>query len=606
MSVESTAAGTAGPPGLGASTMVEAFQATAAELPDRSALRTRGDAETFTWGEYAERVRGVAAGLAALGVGRGDTVGLMLSNRPEFHFADTATIHLGATPFSVYNTSAPDQVAYVAEDAGGRVVFTEEAFLDVVLEARDSVDELKHVVVVDGAARGGAITLEELERGGSEDFDLEAAWRAVEPDDVLTLIYTSGTTGPPKGVELTHRSMLAAMRSFDELIALPPGGRVVSWLPMAHIAERNCSHYLPMTHGFTATCCPDPRELVAYLPEVQPTWFFAVPRIWEKLKAALEIGFEQEQDPIRRKAVEVALEVGRRKVEAEQGSGEVSEGLALEFSRSDAAVLSSIRKRLGLDRLECVNVGAAPCPREVIEFFHSLGIPLAELWGMSETCATGTCNPPERIRFGTVGPPSPGVELKLAEDGEVLVRGETVMAGYRNKPELTAEAIDPDGWLHTGDVGELDEAGYLRIVDRKKELIISASGKNMSPANIEATIKVASPLIGQAIATGDNRPYNVALIVLDPDAAVVFAQQHGIETSALEEIATEKAVVDEVADAVERANARLARIEQIKRFEVLPTQWEPGGDELTPTMKLKRRPIEQKYAERIDALYEDE
>ncbi len=342
---------------------------------------------------------------------------------------------------------------------------------------------------------------------------------------------------------------------------------------------------------------------MAYVPEVRPTFFFAVPRIWEKLKAALEIGFEGEQDPIRRKSIEVAIGVGRRKMEAEQEGGAVPDELALQFSRSDAAVLSGIRKRLGFDQLEFVGVAAAPCPREVIEFFHALGIPLAELWGMSETSGVGTLNPRERIRIGTVGPPKPGVELRIADDGEVLLRGEIVMAGYRNQSEKTAEALDPDGWMHTGDVGELDDEGYLRIVDRKKELIIGASGKNMSPANIEAEIKTASPLIGQAIAIGDNRPYNVALIVLDPDMAAVFAQQHGIEAASLEEVATEKAVLDEVTAAIERANAKLARVEQIKRFELLPAEWLPGGDELTPTMKLKRRPIAHKYAAQIEALY---
>ena len=607
MALESKAAAAAEPPGLKAATMAEAFQATAAAFSDQVALRTQGDAQSFTWGEYADRVARIAAGLAALGVERGDTVGLMLTNRPEFHFADTAAIHLGATPFSLYNSSASDQVAYVIEDAGNSVLITEEAFLDTVLEVRDHVDALTHVIVVDGAARGGAITLEELERGGDgEDFDFEAGWRAVEPDDLVTLIYTSGTTGPPKGVELTHRSVLAAGRSLDELVAVSPGGRVVSWLPMAHIAERNCSHYLLMTHGFTATCCPDPRQLIAYVPEVRPTFFFAVPRIWEKLKAALEIGFEQEQDPIRAKALEVAMDVGRRRMEAEQENGEVPDELELEFSRSDAAVLSNIRKRLGFDKLESVNVSAAPCPREVIEFFHALGIPLVELWGMSETCGAGTINPRGRIRIGTVGPAIPGLELKLGEDGEVLVRGEMVMSGYRNQPEKTAETIDPEGWLHTGDVGELDEDGYLRIVDRKKELIIGASGKNMSPANIEAAIKTVSPLIGQAVAIGDERPYNVALLVLDPDAAALFAQQHGVEAATLEKIAAEKVVLDEVAEAIERANGKLARVEQIKRFELLPAEWLPGGDELTPTMKLKRKPIAQKYAAEIDALYAEE
>ncbi len=236
--------------------MAEAFQLTSSAFADRVALRTKEDAESHTWSEYAERVQRVAAGMAALGVGRGDTVGLMLTNRPEFHFADTAAIHLGATPFSLYNSSAPEQAAYVVGDAGSRIVFTEEGFLDTVLEARDSVPALTHVVIVDAPARDGAITLEELERGGAESFDFEGAWRAVQPDDLLTLIYTSGTTGPPKGVELSHRNVISAGRGLDEVIGMRPEGRVVSWLPMAHIAERNCSHYLPMSHGATATCCP--------------------------------------------------------------------------------------------------------------------------------------------------------------------------------------------------------------------------------------------------------------------------------------------------------------------------------------------------------------
>jgi long-chain acyl-CoA synthetase len=590
-------------PGLDAATLAEAFQLTAAAQADRTALRTKDDEVSLTWSEYADRVRSVAAGLAALGVSRGDTVGMMLTNRPEFHFADAAAIHLGATPFSVYNTSTVEQATYVIGDAGNSVIFTEQAFLDTVLEARDAVDALTHVVVVDGEPRGGAITLGELERGGSDDFDFEAAWKAVEPDDLLTLIYTSGTTGPPKGVELTHASMLAAMRSYDQLIRLPADGRVISWLPMAHIAERNASHYLPIVIGLTATCCPDPRQLVVYLPEVRPSWFFAVPRIWEKLKAAMEVGFEAEEDENRKQAISWALDVGRRKVAAEQAGKEPSAELLQEYGKADQLVLSKIRERIGLDRLVAVNVGAAPTPPEVIEFFHSIGIPLAELWGMSETCAAGTCNPIGRIKIGTVGPPAPEVELKLAEDGEVLIKGPIVMAGYRHQPEMTAEAIDPDGWLHTGDVGELDEDGYLRLIDRKKELIINAAGKNMSPANIEAKIKTASPLIGQACAIGDGRPYNVALIVLDPDAAPVFAQQRGIESASLSDLASEQAILDEVAGAVERANTKLARVEQIKKFKLLPAEWLPGGDELTPTMKLKRKPIAAKYAAEIEDLY---
>ncbi len=591
------------PVGLGASTLCEAFQLTSAEHPDRVALRLKGGEFEISWGEYAQKVKRLAAGFAALGLGADDTLGIMLTNRPEFHFADTAAMHLGATPFSVYNTYSAEQIEYLVGDAANPILVTEQAFLERVLEVQKNANSLKHVVVVDGEAPEGAMTLDEVMERGEDDFDFEAAWRAVKPDSILTLIYTSGTTGPPKGVQLTHDNLIQAVRSFDQIIAFPNDGRVVSYLPMAHIAERNCSHYLPLMLGFSVTCCPNPREVIAYLPEVRPTWFFAVPRIWEKLKAALEAGMQAEQDPERKKATQWALDVGLRKVRAEQAGEEVSEELAAEYAKADEQVLSKVRAMLGLDELESLNVGAAPTPREVIEFFHALGLPLAELWGMSETTGAGACNPPEKVKIGTVGPAAPGIEIKLADDGEVLIRGAVVMPGYRNAPDQTSEALDSDGWLHTGDIGELDEDGYLKIVDRKKELIINAGGKNMSPANIEAKVKAAHPLIGQAIAVGDGRPYNVALITLDPDVAPGFAQQQGIEDASFENLASEQAVIAEVQKGVDAANESLARVEQIKKFKVLPLDWEPGGDELTPTMKLKRKPIAEKYAAEIDELY---
>ena len=561
------------PTGLAAATVAEAFQKTARAHPDRCALRLKGDEFSITWAEYADKVRRTAAGLAGLGLGRGDAMAIMLTNRPEFHWFDAAALHLGATPFSVYNTYTAEQVEHQLQDSGADVVVTEKAFAD-------RIRGVEHVIVVDD---GG-----DVEAHVPDGFDFEAAWRAVEPDDVLTLIYTSGTTGPPKGVQLTHANLISAVNGFDQVIAFPDEGRVVSWLPMAHIAERACSHYLPMLLGFTTTCCPDPRQVVAYLPEVKPTWFFAVPRIWEKLKAAIEAGVAAEQDAARKQATEWALGVGLKKVRAEQAGESVPEALAQEYAKADELVLSKIRARLGLDQIESVNVGAAPTPREVIEFFHAIGVPLAELWGMSETTGYGTCNPPDRIKIGTVGPVSPGAEIKLAEDGEVLIRGAMVTNGYRNQPDKTREAIDDEGWLHTGDVGEFDEDGYLKIVDRKKELIINAGGKNMSPANIEAKVKASSPLIGQAIAIGDGKPYNVALITLDPDVAP------GYDDDAMEA---------EVRRGVEAANEQLARVEQIKKYKVLREEWQPGGDELTPTMKLKRKPIHAKYAQEIEALY---
>ena len=333
---------------------------------------------------------------------------------------------------------------------------------------------------------------------------------------MLCLIYTSGTTGPPKGVQLTHANMVAVWRACDAVQETKPGGRMISFLPSAHIADRWAGLYAQMLYGSCVYCCPDPRAMVAYSIEVKPTVWGGVPRIWEKLKAAIEIGIAAEPDQAKREATEAAIEVGRRRVAAYMDGG-VPEELQAEWERADEQVLSRIRAMLGLDEVESFVVGAAPTPPEVLEFFLALGIEIRETWGMSETTAITTLNPPGGIRSGTVGPPIPDTEVKLADDGEVMVRGPQVMQGYRNMPEKTAEALTDDGWLLTGDIGEFDEQGYLRIVDRKKELIINAAGKNMSPANIEAKLKAASTLIAQAVAIGDNRPYNVALITLDPE-----------------------------------------------------------------------------------------
>ncbi len=599
--MESTTAerSTARPKGLDAATACEAFQATMAANPDRGALRDRSGEQSWTWGEYGERVRALAAGLSSLGVGKGDTVALMLTNRPEFHFADAAAMHLGATPFSVYNTYAPEQIDFLVRDAGARVAVTEQAFLDRLR----TVDALEHLVVVDGEALDGVMTLDELAARGDEGFDFDAEWKAVQSDDVLTLIYTSGTTGPPKGVQITHGNITEAIRSYDELIGFPDAGRIVSYLPMAHVAERNVSHYLPMMCGFTVTCCPNAREVAQYLPEVKPTWFFAVPRIWEKLKAGLEGMLEGLEEGEQKQAIKGALDVSLRRVKAIQAGEEVPEELERQWQEADEKVLSNVRGMLGLDQIEACNVGAAPSTPEVIEFFHALGVPLGELWGMSETTGAGTCNPPDRIKIGTVGPPAPHIDIKLAEDGEVLVKGPVVMAGYRNNPEKTRETFTEDGWLMSGDIGELDEDGYLKIVDRKKELIINAAGKNMSPANIESKLKAAGPLIGQAMAIGDKRPYNVALLTLDGDALPALAKDLGVDDASSESLAGDERVVERVQREVDAANEDLARVEQIKKFTILPEDWEPGGDELTPTMKLKRKPIAEKYAEEIEALY---
>jgi long-subunit acyl-CoA synthetase (AMP-forming) len=335
---------------------------------------------------------------------------------------------------------------------------------------------------------------------------------------------------------------------------------------------------------------------------VRPSWFFAVPRIWEKLKAGLETMVAGQPEE-RRAELSAALDAAVRKVRLEQAGEPVPAELAEQVAKADVEIFSGLRTMLGLDQVEAINVGAAPTPVEVLEFFHAIGLPLAELWGMSETCGAGSVNPPERIKIGTVGPPAAGIEIKLDTDGEVLVKSDVVMIGYRNLPEKTREAFTDDGWLRTGDIGSFDEDGYLTIIDRKKELIISAAGKNMSPANIEATIKSASPLIGQACCIGDRRAYNTALIVLDADFAPAWAANQEIEDGSLASLADDERVRDAVQQALDGANEKLAKVEQIKKFTIVKGDWLPGGDELTPTMKLKRKPIAEKYAAEIDGMY---
>ena len=587
---------------LAAPTVAEAFARTVRAVPDRVALRTRGGAQEITWSQYGDLVDRLALGLRALGLGRGDTIALMLTNRPEFHLSDAAALSLGASPFSLYQTLAPDQIAYQLTDSNARILITEPAFLDNVLEARKSVPAVEHVVLVDRGAEGGLLSFDELLQTEGDAEEVANARAAVEPDDLLTLIYTSGTTGPPKGVQITHGNIMSAMHALEEAIDFPEGSRVVSYLPMAHIAERATGHYLPIVLGHTVTCCPNPREVIAYLPEVRPTWFFAVPRIWEKLKAGMEARIEADDDADRKRAFNWALEVGHKRVKLERERKQMPAELAAEHEKADGLVLSKIRAQLGLDEAEILYVGAAPTPMPVLEFFHAIGIPVAELWGLSESCGCGTVNLPGKIKLGTVGQVTPGMELKLGEDGEILIRGPQIMKGYRNMPDQTAEAIDDEGWLHTGDIGEIDDEGYVRIVDRKKELIITAGGKNISPANLEAKLK-AHPLVGTACTIGDQRPFVSALVVLDPDVAPAWAAQQGIEDSSLEALANDERVRAGVQQAVDDVNAQVSNVEAIKKFTVLSEDWLPGGDELTPTMKLKRKPIAEKYASEIEAMY---
>ncbi|MEV6217168.1 long-chain fatty acid--CoA ligase [Nocardia sp. NPDC051833] len=584
-------------------TLCEAFQRTAARMPDAVALRTPGDTTRITWGEYARRVEQIAAGLANLGVAPGDAVALMLTNRPEFHLVDTAAMHLGAVPFSIYNTNPVETIAYQLAKTGSRVIVCEKQFLPQIAAARAVDRTVDTVVVVD---EGGAdtVSLAELESNPLPGFDFRAAWERVGAEDVLTIIFTSGTTGTPKGVELTHANILSNIDGVRDMLDPWFEHRTVSYLPDAHIVNRWTCHYFPMIGGGPVTDLADPKQIVTALSDTRPTAFVGVPQVWYKIKGALEAQLAAETSPVKRTLATWAIDIGRQQVRAELGGsgGGVSPWLAARHRVADRLVLHKIRHRLGLDELLVGATGAAPIAPEALEFVLGLGLPVGEVYGMSELSAIATLNRPGRMRLGTVGVAARGVEVSLAEDGEILVRGPIVMKGYLGDPEQTAEAIDADGWVHTGDIGTVDADGFVSIVDRKKELIVNSGGKNMSPSKIEGYVKVACPLAGSVVAIGDARPYITALIALDPDAAAAYALAHGLTPNPAE-LATDPGIREIIDAGIRDANMKLARVEQIKKFVVAPVFWQPGGDELTPTGKLKRKPITAKYATEIDTMY---
>ena len=580
-------------------TMCEAFQRTASIDPDAVALRTPGDTQTMTWREYAAQVRKVAAGLAGLGVRRGDTVSLMMGNRIEFYPLEVGAQHVGATSFSVYNTLPAEQLTYLFGNAGTKVAICEEQYVDRI---RASGAAIEHIVCIDGSP-AGTISVDDLYAAAPADFDFESTWRAVQPDNVVTLIYTSGTTGNPKGVEMTHTNLLFEGYGLDAVLGIQFGDRITSFLPSAHIADRMTALYAQEMFGTQITVVSDGRAIAAALPDVRPTVWGAVPRVWEKLKAGIEFAVSHEEDDAKRQAMEWAMSVAAKRGAALLAGEPMSDEAAAEWAKADELVLSQLRGRLGFGELRWALSGAAPIPKETLAFYSGIGIPLAELWGMSELSCAATVIHPREARLGAVGKLLPGLEGKIADDGEYLVRGPLVMKGYRKEPAKTAEAIDEDGWLHTGDICEVDADGYVRIVDRKKELIINAAGKNMSPANIENTILAACDMVGVMIAIGDGRPYNTALLVFDADSVGPYAAQHGLADASPEALAADPEVVARIAAGVAAGNAKLSRVEQIKRFRILPTLWEPGGDEITLTMKLKRKPIMTKYAGEIEQLY---
>lgn len=558
---------------------------------------------SLTFSEVADRVASAAAGLASMGVGKGDRVVLMMRNIPAFHWLDLAVLFCGATPVSIYNSSAADQVQYLVSHCAAKVAIVEnKGFLDKFLPVRDSLPSLEQIVVLDAPAELPDGVRDATVLSDAAPVDLAEAATIGEPEDLVTIIYTSGTTGSPKGVMLSNYNVVwtleAALQSYDWTRDEMAGKRVVSYLPMAHIAERVVSHYSFAGAGLEVACCPDPSLLTSYLGPVKPNIVFGVPRVWEKVYAGLNAMLAGDPDNAAKfnAAVDEAIPL-REKVTWETATD--AERARLE--EIDAEHFALVRALLGLDEVEMAVTGAAPIPPQLISWFRAIGLPLAEVYGMSENTGPMTFER-YKVKAGTVGKAIPGTEVKIFPDGEVCCRGGHVFQGYLNDPEKTAETIDDEGWLHSGDIGEIDEDGYLRIVDRKKELIITAGGKNISPANLEAALKLI-PIVGQAAAIGDNRPFVSALLALDPEVAPAWATNQGIEFEDLADLATKSEVVDAVHTGLEQVMSEFNNAERVKKVHIIGEEWLPDSDVLTPTSKLKRRGIHARYEVEIEALY---
>ncbi len=584
-------------------TMPRKFLELVDRQPDVAILHARTDDgwSTLTTIEVHDLAARVAHGLLHERVAVGERVLLMMRNRPEFHWLDLATQFVRATPVSIYNSSSADEIQYLANDAGARVAIVENgASLDRILSVGPELPQLERIYVVDppvGDLPDGVAPLSDLMAQGS--VSLRELAEATTPDDIATLIYTSGTTGPPKGVMISQYNVVYTADILLECIGEPDfsGWRVVSYLPMAHIAERMVSHYMTFILGTEVFCCPDFNELLTYLKDVRPQLLFGVPRVFEKIYAGVNAVVAA--DPERKQqfddGVNLAIEIKRAEL-----AGIDTPDQRETWGFLDAVAFSTVRSLIGLDELRFAISGAAPIPAAIMEWFGAIGVPLSEIYGMSESSGPMTFSP-LRNKPGFVGEAIPGCEVRVADDGEVLCRGGNVFVGYLNQPAKTAETVI-EGWLHTGDIGEMDEDGYLGIVDRKKELIITSGGKNISPANLETALKMI-PLVGQACAIGDSRKFISALLVLDPDAAPTWAIAHGKEGATMQELARDPDVIEAIQEGIDDVNQQFAQAEQIKRFTVLGEEWLPDSEVLTPTSKLKRRGIHARYSAEIEAMY---
>ncbi|WP_162583544.1 AMP-dependent synthetase/ligase [Variovorax sp. PBS-H4] len=589
-----------------------------------NAVRERGDRvwmrqkqfgiwRSWTWGETAEAVREIAGGLMALGFRPGECASILANTVVEWVLADLAVLSCGGVANGIYPTDAASQVHYLCEDSRTSVLFVEDdEQLDKALEVRPGLPLLRKVIVMDMTGLRdlhdpGVMSLVSLRTLGREHLQaqpqaLEERVAACRPEDLAILVYTSGTTGKPKGAMHSHRGLVHTVHGYNTLVAQDEHDERMCFLPLCHIAERLGGEYFSMYTGAILNFVENPETVPENVREIAPTVFTAVPRVWEKFYSGVMIAL-QEASPVQQAAYRWSIGVGSAIAERVLAGRPVGAAWRFKFRLARWLALDNVRKLIGIHRARFLVTGAAPISPELVRWYLALGVPMIEVWGMTETCGAATGVPAGRIKPGSVGPAALYNEVRVdAATGEILVRGTNVFMGYLNLPEKTAEAIDADGWLHTGDVGTIDEDGYFRITDRMKDIIITAGGKNITPSELENELKV-SPYITDAVVIGDGRPYLTVIIMIDQENVEKFAQDHDVPFSNYQSLTRAHEVQDLIQGELDRVNARFARVEQIKKFFLLETQLSAEDEELTPTMKLKRKLVQAKYAERIGAMY---